>query len=58
MENHSVSQPQVPVVKAEEQDIVTKHELPSEFAVDVSIEPNHECEIIEVKYDGQEVYKE
>jgi hypothetical protein len=30
----------------------------SEFSVDVSIEPNHECEIIEVKYDGQEIYKE
>jgi hypothetical protein len=29
-----------------------------ELTVDVSIEPNHECEIIEVKYDGQEIYKE
>ena len=28
------------------------------LAVEVSIEPNHECEIIEVKYDGQEIYKE
>lgn len=31
---------------------------PSKLTVDVSIEPNHECEIIEVKYDGQEIYKE
>ena len=28
------------------------------YAVDVSIEPNHECEIVEIKYDGQEIYKE
>ena len=31
---------------------------PSQYSVDVSIEPNHECEIIEIKYDGQEIYKE
>ena len=30
----------------------------SEFSVKVSIEPNHECEIYEIKYDGQEIYKE
>jgi len=24
----------------------------------VSIEPNHECEIYEIKYNGQEIYKE
>ncbi len=30
----------------------------SEYSVDVSIEPNHECEILEIKYDGQEIYKE
>ena len=27
-------------------------------SVDVSIEPNHELELLEIKYDGQEVYKE
>jgi hypothetical protein len=27
-------------------------------SVTVSIEPNHESEIFELKYDGQEVYKE
>lgn len=58
METQPVSQPQVPVIKTEEQEIVPKQGVPSEYAVDVSIEPNHECEIIEVKYDGQEVYKE
>jgi hypothetical protein len=28
------------------------------YSVDVSIEPNHECEVVEIKYDGQEIYKE
>jgi hypothetical protein len=28
------------------------------YSVDVSIEPNHECEIVEMKFDGQEIYKE
>lgn len=32
--------------------------LNQKFSVDISIEPNHECEIIEVKYDGQEIFKE
>jgi hypothetical protein len=27
-------------------------------SVKVSIEPNHESEIFEIKYDGQEIYKE
>ena len=30
----------------------------NETYVNVSIEPNHECEIQEIKYDGQEIYKE
>lgn len=31
---------------------------PDANSVCVSIEPNHECEIFEMKYDGQEIYKE
>ena len=30
----------------------------SDLSVNVSIEPNHESEIYEIKYDGQEIYKE
>ncbi len=30
----------------------------SDLSVKVSIEPNHESEIYEIKYDGQEIYKE
>ena len=30
----------------------------SDYSVNVSIEPNHEVEILEMKYDGQELYKE
>ncbi len=30
----------------------------SAFNVNVSIEPNHECEIFEIKFDGQEITKE
>lgn len=30
----------------------------SEEPVCVSIEPNHECELYEIKYDGQLVFKE
>ncbi len=37
---------------------VDSQQQSDELTVDVSIEPNHECEIIEVKYDGQEIYKE
>ena len=33
-------------------------EAEPDFSVKVSIEPNHECEIYEIKYDGQEIYKE
>ena len=29
-----------------------------EYSVKVSIEPNHEREVFEIKYDGQEIYKE
>jgi hypothetical protein len=28
------------------------------YSVNVSIEPNHEFEIQEIKYDGEEIYKE
>jgi len=37
-------------------DLLEKEE--SDFSVKVSIEPNHECEIYEIKYNGQEIYKE
>lgn len=30
----------------------------TEYSVNVSIEPNHESEILEIKYDGQEIYKQ
>jgi hypothetical protein len=30
----------------------------NDFSVPVSIEPNHELEIQEIKYDGEEIYKE
>jgi hypothetical protein len=30
----------------------------SPFNVNVSIEPNHECDIFEIKFDGQEITKE
>ena len=30
----------------------------SQFNVNVSIEPNHECDIFEIKFDGQEITKE
>lgn len=30
----------------------------SNYSVNISIEPNHECEIQEIKYDGDEIYKE
>lgn len=35
-------------------------ELESDFAfsVSVSVEPNPECEIQEIKYDNEEIYKE
>jgi preprotein translocase subunit SecB len=39
-------------------DVVTKNINQNVYSVDVSIEPNQECEIFEIKYDGQEVYKE
>jgi hypothetical protein len=29
-----------------------------EYSVNVKIEPNHEFEIQEIKYDGEEIYKE
>ncbi len=29
-----------------------------DYSVNISIEPNHECEIQEIKYDGEEIYKE
>lgn len=44
--------PQPPSIKSEE-----NVKEPS-YSVDVSIEPNHECEIVEMKFDGQEIYKE
>ena len=28
------------------------------YSVNISIEPNHEFEIQEIKYDGEEIYKE
>ena len=34
------------------------HHEQQQQPVTVSIEPNHESEIFELKYDGQEVYKE
>ena len=36
----------------------TQAKLEPDYSVDVSIEPNHECEIVEMKFDGQEIYKE
>ena len=36
--------------------VVSKSE--PDHSVNVSIEPNHECEVIEIRYDGQEIYKE
>ena len=30
----------------------------NEHSVNVSIEPNHEFEIQEIKYDGEEIFKE
>ncbi len=38
--------------------VQAKANVLDELTVDVSIEPNHECEIVEVKYDGLEIYKE
>lgn len=47
--------PNLPIqIKSEE--TVPKRE--PDYSVDVSIEPNHECEIVEMKFDGQEIYKE
>ena len=39
-------------------DLNEQLENKDEFSVNVSIEPNHECEVYEIKYDGQEIYKE
>ncbi len=39
-------------------DLIDSLDKESDFSVKVSIEPNHECEIYEIKYNGQEIYKE
>ena len=43
-------------VKTENDSVAPKPE--PDYSIDVSIEPNHECEIVEMKFDGQEIYKE
>lgn len=43
--------------KTEAESVVAPKPEP-DYSVDVSIEPNHECEIVEMKFDGQEIYKE
>ena len=55
MENQPPFQQQVADIKIDPEEVIKPD---SQYSVDVSIEPNHECEIIEVKYDGQEIYKE
>ena len=57
MQSQPSVQEQADSIKTEEIEAIVNSQ-PSEYTVDVSIEPNHECEIIEVKYDGQEIYKE
>ncbi len=47
--------PPLPQIKTEEQ---PQAKAEADYSVDVSIEPNHECEIVEMKFDGQEIYKE
>ena len=52
--NNPPAQPPPPsTIKSE--DVV---KIEPNYSVDVSIEPNHECEIVEMKFDGQEIYKE
>lgn len=58
MDNQPPPVPPASELKTEMMDVPDTDPLPSQYSVDVSIEPNHECEIIEIKYDGQEIYKE